>query len=378
MLERPVALATGLGEDVELRRLRPGDAEAFTAHVLEAGSQLSDALNWARRTRDVASTLEFMAPYERPDPGRVLLAGAWAGQQLVGGGMLFAHDPVNASVELGIWTTAPGRGVAEATCRALLGLARAELRVERVQWHAVVGNPRSRRLAQRLGFTLEGLQRSAFVQHGERTDVWVLGLVEEEIDLAAAGEPVPGPRLAPEAVTTSAGASLTIRPLDLGDVELLRDHAREDFAHLDPWMTWPRAARESAGARDFILRHQGPRTLLVGAFEDGRLAGAGSVFGFEPRSQTVEVGIWTAAGGQGRGVARAICRVLLRHARTEFGVGRVIWRTTLDNERSQALARRLGFVPDGILRGSDLRDGEREDSWHASLIGDEIDLAAAS
>ena len=53
-------------------------------------------------------------------------------------------------------------------------------------WRCTTVNPRSRALAERLGFVYEGTQRSAHVLHGERYDLDVLSLV------GRGARPVPG------------------------------------------------------------------------------------------------------------------------------------------------------------------------------------------
>ncbi len=122
--------------------------------------------------------------YERREEGRVVALGAWDGDTLLGGGVLFHHDPEGANVELGIWivTAAEGRGLATAICRTLLEQARRDLGAERVVWQSAVGNLRSRRLAEKLGFVYEGTARSVLPLRGQRLDLDVLSLVGAELD----------------------------------------------------------------------------------------------------------------------------------------------------------------------------------------------------
>jgi RimJ/RimL family protein N-acetyltransferase len=116
----------------------------------------------------------------------VVAVGAWDGEELLGGAVLFQYDAAAATVELGSWVTAraEGKGITAACCRALLALARGELMVERIEWRSAPGNLRSRWLAERLGFRFEGTLRSSYVLRGERCDTDVLSLVTCEIDAA--------------------------------------------------------------------------------------------------------------------------------------------------------------------------------------------------
>lgn len=191
MIESPVALTTRLDEPVELRRLSAeADAEAFAEHVVRGGEHLRAHLPWPDATRTPDGARAWLDAYERGDDGRIVAAGAWRGDALIGGGVLMHHEPDTGSAELGVWVIgeANGAGVAAAICRALIAEARADLDAHRLSWQCAEGNHASVRLARRLGFRHEGTLREAYVLRGERRDLHVFGLVGAEID-AAAGPP---------------------------------------------------------------------------------------------------------------------------------------------------------------------------------------------
>ncbi|WP_066517497.1 GNAT family N-acetyltransferase [Curtobacterium ammoniigenes] len=87
-------------------------------------------------------------------------------------------DPYLGSCSLGYWIDAAqeGRGGVRRACTALLGVARAR-GLARAEIRAAARNQRSRALAERLGFTLEGLLRSAMPLGPNRVDVAVYGLL---------------------------------------------------------------------------------------------------------------------------------------------------------------------------------------------------------
>jgi RimJ/RimL family protein N-acetyltransferase len=178
-------LDTGLAGDVRLRVLTPDDAEAFAAHVASDLSRLAEFLAWPERTDNPQGALAFIQPYVDKLDGRRAIAGIWADDELVGGIVLFHHDPAAAVIELGCWAVAPaeGRGAVRAACVEGLRLARS-WGVERVQWHCDPRNTRSVALALRLGFVHEGTLRSSYPLRGGRCDTAVYGLVEREIDEA--------------------------------------------------------------------------------------------------------------------------------------------------------------------------------------------------
>jgi ribosomal-protein-serine acetyltransferase len=175
---------TALPGDVWLRALSAADAEVFALHIAADLERLSEFLPWPARTADTEGAADWLGRYDRSEDGRDLVAGVWAGPDLVGGIVLFQHHSAFGSIELGCWSVAAaeGKGVVRAACVEGLRHARRELGVERVEWHCDPRNTRSRALAGRLGFRFEGTMRSSYVLRGERCDTDLLSLVGAEID----------------------------------------------------------------------------------------------------------------------------------------------------------------------------------------------------
>ena len=179
-------LETRAAAPLRLRALTPDDAEALARCVAPDVAHLSEHLPWAEAAAQPAGARAWLAGYASGRDGRVLVAGAFDGDEIVGGATLLHHEPDTASIALGTWATSAveGLGVARAACRAMIAYARTELHVERVAWTSTTVNPRSRALAERLGFRYEGTLRSAYVLHGRRYDLDVLSLVGAELDAA--------------------------------------------------------------------------------------------------------------------------------------------------------------------------------------------------
>jgi RimJ/RimL family protein N-acetyltransferase len=90
------------------------------------------------------------------------------------------EDPAVGEVGFLIVPGARGRGYATAAVRAVCGWGFETLGLARIQWRAETGNHASRRVAERAGFHMEGLQRQALRIDGERRDCWVGALVRGE------------------------------------------------------------------------------------------------------------------------------------------------------------------------------------------------------
>ncbi len=124
---------------------------------------------------------------------------------------------------VGFWvaTGARRRGVAVTAVRRLAQWAFEDLGLPRVRWAAYVGNTRSRRVAERAGFVMEGTARRAMEQRGAAT-----GRLDR-VDAAR------GPRASPRdaaIVGSSAFVGWPYEPITLHTERLLLRPFRDDDA----------------------------------------------------------------------------------------------------------------------------------------------------
>ena len=91
-------------------------------------------------------------------------------------------DHVNRKTEIGYWLSAAlqGQGIMRRSCAALLQYAFEEMRMNRVQIKVGVGNGKSSRIPQALGFTSEGIQRDGEYLNGRFHDLEIFSLLARE------------------------------------------------------------------------------------------------------------------------------------------------------------------------------------------------------
>jgi len=114
--------------------------------------------------------------------GAGLDAGIFASGELRGFAGLFHIDSRFKSAEIGYWVDAEaeGKGLVSRAASALIAHAFTELRLHRIDLKCSATNTRSIRVAERLGFTLEGRQRKADEIDGEWHDLLLYGILEED------------------------------------------------------------------------------------------------------------------------------------------------------------------------------------------------------
>lgn len=106
-----------------------------------------------------------------------------------------ARLPADRQAELGFWTAKERRrrGYTVEAAHAVIDWAFAGLGVERLEWVATAGNEGSRAVARRLGFVMEGLQRSRIMHRGTRRDAWAGALLPSDWGRGTATPYLPAP-----------------------------------------------------------------------------------------------------------------------------------------------------------------------------------------
>lgn len=151
------------GDGFVLRRWTDADSEAYRAAMRdpEAIRRLNDYGDQSAADIDVGRTA-----------GRFLVLTIADTESDVFLGFVALNMQAHETAELAymIVPAARGRGLAQAAVRLLGDWAFAALPVGRLQLHIAPDNEASIRVAERCGYTFEGILRSAFVLRGTRRD----------------------------------------------------------------------------------------------------------------------------------------------------------------------------------------------------------------
>jgi RimJ/RimL family protein N-acetyltransferase len=173
-------------------------------------------------------------------------------------------------------------------------------------------------------------------------------------------------------LTHPLGEGAELRALEPWRAEEFAAHVARERDHLAPWLPWARSITDAAGARAFLQNYADRQAAdggrIYGLWVDGTLSGGTLFRVFDAPSGVCEIGVWAAAGVQGRGLIGRAARHMIDWAVTERGMSRVEWRCVPDNTRSIAAARRLGMTREGVLRGAFPFGGVRHDIEVWSLV----------
>jgi RimJ/RimL family protein N-acetyltransferase len=256
-----------------------------------------------------------------------------------------------AEIAYGAHPAARGTGAMEAGLRLLLEWGFGARGLRTVVWRAHVGNWASRKLAWRLGFSLDGELRHSHSSRGELVDAWIGTLLADE-PREPSGRWWTAPVLD--------GEGVRLRPATHGDVPRIVEACSDErtqhwlgrmpspYTEDDAWR-WIEGNTEQAATGKGVtwaIAHPASDLLL------------GAVNVFDINAHDAEVGYWAHPDARGRGTVRAAVRLVTSWSFAELGIGRMRLVAAVDNTASRHVALACGYTLTGQERlGTVLRTG---------------------
>jgi ribosomal-protein-serine acetyltransferase len=137
------------------------------------------------------------------------------------------------------------------------------------------------------------------------------------------------------------------------DAEELYELTAANRKMLAEWMPWAAGATLET-TREFIrlrrlgfARNGGFSPVIV---ERDRIVGSIGFPDVNHEQRSCEIGYWIGRSAQGRGTATLAVRALIDYAFGPWKLHRVVIQAGVDNARSRAVAERLGFTLEGVMR----------------------------
>ncbi|OOF09742.1 ribosomal-protein-L7/L12-serine acetyltransferase [Salinivibrio sp. PR5] len=168
-----------VNRDLKLELINTRFAPIYLDIVTRDQEYLSQWLVWPPHAHDEAFFLSFIKKSLHDyAEGKSLVCGIIYQGQLVGS---VSYNTINQSlkkVEIGYWLSSlhQGKGIVSQAVAKLIELAFTQFGMEKVQISAATENTPSRKVCERLGFTLEGVIRRAENLNGRIVDHAIYGL----------------------------------------------------------------------------------------------------------------------------------------------------------------------------------------------------------
>jgi RimJ/RimL family protein N-acetyltransferase len=347
---------------VTLRAHHDGDLDRMVEQVLDEESQRWTTVQ-APYTRDDAREFALgIVPHGWAD-GSCWAFAVESDGRFAGTVELRDEGHGRAEVAFGSHPEVRGTGRMERALRLLLDWGFTQRGVRVVIWRAFVGNWASRKLAWRLGFSMEGTVRRRLPRGDELRDAWIGTLLPTD-DREPKGLWLEVPVLE--------GDGIRLRPWRDSDVPRIVEACSDE--RTQAWLGQMPAPYGESEARAWLTHQRENRATgrsvawaVVDPAEDVVLASI-SFFDYVPEVEC-EIGFWSHPDARGRGVmTKAMARVV-RYAFEDLGVRRVMAGAAVDNAASRHVIEANGLTAWGTERlGTTVRSGRADAVFYDVLV----------
>jgi len=168
-------------DTILLKELGLDDVEAIFNTIVNERDYLEEWLPFVEFTREISYTRRFVENYLNSDNSDATFA-IYYQRKFVGIIGLKDTDPDNKKTEIGYWLSESyqHRGIITFSCQALIDYAFDKLQLNRIQLKAATGNLKSQQVAQRLGFSKEGIERDGELHSRGYIDLVVFSLLKTD------------------------------------------------------------------------------------------------------------------------------------------------------------------------------------------------------
>jgi len=167
-------------------------------------------------------------------------------------------------------------------------------------------------------------------------------------------------------------ADLRLVPFEEEHADAIFEIVCTNRERLSEWMAWAPAILSIDDVHAFIADSKNRRQQPGGSGEwvimlDGGAVGAVGCTSLEWQDKRTSIGAWLGIQAQGRGVASRAMNAIIDRL-FESGIHRIEAFHATGNDRSDAMLRRLGFTPEGVLRSHEWLHEKPVDDVIMSLL----------
>lgn len=176
------------------------------------------------------------------------------------------------------------------------------------------------------------------------------------------------------AITRIEAARVALRPVGPPDLaDLLEVNGDDRVTRFLPYASWrsPDDGHAWLARMEALTATGAARQLVIERIADGKVIGAVLLFKFDEPSARLEVGYVLGHDHWRRGYAHEALQAVCAHAFGPLAIRRIEAEVNPDNQASNALLQRLGFVLEGTLRKRWVGKGVAYDTHVYGCLADE-------
>ena len=172
-----------VSQDIKLYLPRLAHSKAVYELVNQQRQHLHPYVPFATTVQNEDDVKKFIKNIQITNQSkRSLVTYLFYKEELVGSVGFVNINPKHASAELGYWLSKDlqGKGIVSSSCKKLIAYGFKHMDLHRISMKIIPSNEKSLRIAERLGFQKEGVEREAFLNEGVFYDLEVFSMLKGE------------------------------------------------------------------------------------------------------------------------------------------------------------------------------------------------------
>ena len=172
--------------------------------------------------------------------------------------------------------------------------------------------------------------------------------------------------------------NISLEFLEEFHAESLLNLVNSNRAYLREWLPWVDNMQNVANFASYISdtkkRAADKTDFGYAIIIDKNIVGRIGLHHINYQNRIAEIGYWLASGLQGRGIIFNSCKAIINYSFKELGLNRIEIKCGIGNDKSRAIAEKLQFKQEGILRQGELLNGKFIDLYLYATLKEEWNL----
>lgn len=168
---------------------------------------------------------------------------------------------------------------------------------------------------------------------------------------------------------------LRLEMLNIEHAEPIFNLVNSNRLHLREWLPWVIQLETLEQFKEIILTSQqgfsNNSDLAFVIVYEGKIAGRVGVYDIDNQNKIGSIGYWIGEKFQKKGIVTKSCKSIINYCFEILDLNRLEIKCALKNYNSQAVAQRLNFKREGVLREAELLHGAFVDLICFSLLKSE-------
>ena len=172
-----------IDENLLLRSFQPDDALALFKAVDESRTHLRPWLRWVDATTKLEHIQQFIQRTQvQLNNQEALELGIVYNRKIIGGIGMHEWNHYLKKAQIGYWVSRDfeGKGIIHRSLTYFIDFLFAKPGLNKIEIQFMPANTRSASVAERLGFTIEGVIRQSYFMNGKLEDLVITGLLKSE------------------------------------------------------------------------------------------------------------------------------------------------------------------------------------------------------